>query len=103
MTSELVLAVLGVVVSIALEAVPGLADWWAKWEWKRLVWLVGSFVVAFAAMGLAYAGAPVGFEPPGAFIWDGLFSSILSAIAAFTAGQVTYSVASRNLRPTTGK
>lgn len=99
MTSEFVLAVLGVIISIALEAVPGLSNWWAAWEWKRAAWLVGCFVVAFAAMGLAYAGAPVGFDPPGPFVWDGLFASVLSAIAAFTAGQVTYGVASRHLRP----
>jgi hypothetical protein len=99
MSGVMVATILGVIVSIVLEAVPGLADWWSNWAWKRVAWLAGSFVVSFSLVGLAYAGAPVGFEPPDTFIWDGLFLAIGSGVAAYVGGQVSYAVVSHKLRP----
>jgi len=92
MTSKLVSITVGAILSIALEIVPGLSSLWENWAYKRAAWLVGCLVVPLAMMGLCYAGAPVGFECSGPFIWDGLWAALSAAFAAYFAGQMTYSL-----------
>lgn len=92
MTGELFASVLSIIISIALETVPGLAEFWEKWSWRRMSWLVGVFVIGFAIAGLAYAGAPIGVDIPGPFIWDGIVLVVRCAVAAYFLGQVTYAM-----------
>jgi hypothetical protein len=97
MTGEIVSAIVGTVISLALEIVPGLASLWDKWEWKRGATLLLCLAAGFATMGLCYAGAPVGFECAGPFIWDGLFTAFKASFAAYFLNQVTYAVVSRRV------
>lgn len=89
-TGSAVAAILGILVSLALESVPGLREWWAPWPGKRLAWLAGCLLVPLVWVGLAYLGAPVGFAPIGPFIWDGLYVVLSAAFAAYYAGQGTF-------------
>lgn len=87
--------VLGVIVSIALEVVPGIKDKWDTWEYKRAVWLGGSFAVTFGLVGMAYGGAPVFDVELGPFVWDGLLVAIQASTAVYFGGQVAYAAQKR--------
>lgn len=52
MTTGLIAMVVGGLVSLALEVIPGLKDKWANWEWKPLSLLVGFLGVPVAIVAL---------------------------------------------------
>lgn len=69
-----------------------LAPFWENFKYKRLAWLLGTFVVSAVCVGLLYTGAPLGVESPGPFIWDGInFIIILTATSYYTS-QTTYAL-----------
>ena len=45
MTAELIATIVGMIVSVALEVIPGIKDKWNVWKWKRLTLLVGFVAV----------------------------------------------------------
>jgi hypothetical protein len=90
LTGEIVAAVLGAVLSIVLQVVPGLDVLWNDWKYKRATWLGGCLLIPLIIVGLVYAGAPLGIQLPGPFIWDGLITAIRAGLAAYFMSQVTY-------------
>lgn len=52
MTAEVIATIVGMLVSVLLEVIPGLKDKWSTWEWKRLTLLVGFVLVPVVAWAL---------------------------------------------------
>jgi len=97
-TKEIVAVVIGAIVSLLFEVVPGLKTAWEAWQWKRLTWLVGCFVVAFALLALCYAGLSVGFTCAGSWCWPDIQMAVAAALAAFWGGQLSYAAIGQRLR-----
>jgi hypothetical protein len=95
-STSVVSSVVGFLLSILVENVPGFVKWWTACAYKVLIIAGAGLVVTAALVGLGYAGAPiVGVPKP--FIWDGLvaasgvwISFVLSTQAAYQlqAGKV---------------
>jgi len=93
MPAEWIAAGVAVVVSLLLEVVPGLAEWWEEVAptWKRLGWLVGCLVLPLVVLGLGCAGLDLGVSAP-ACNADGVLIALRLGFAAYFAGQATYGV-----------
>jgi len=85
MTADLILVVIGTIVGILFQVVPGLKEKWEAWTWRRLAQFGACVIVAFALLGLCYAGAPVPFGCAMPFIWAGLWMAMSAALAAYAA------------------
>lgn len=95
--SSIIAGVIGAILSILVETVPGFDKLWNAWQWKRLTLFVACFVVSFALLLLCYEGAPVGFECAAPFLWAGLWQAVIAALAAFAGSQIMFIKASRQL------
>ena len=89
MTAEWIALVVGAIVSVALEVVPGLKEKWTNWEWKRMslfVLFIGVPLVSVMLICLA------GFELP--FVVDcsqqGYLDAIVLGFVAFISNQGTF-------------
>ena len=96
---EWVAGIVGVILSLALEVVPGLA---AKWQgldstWQRLAWLGGCVVVPLAVLGLGCAGVDVGMGGGECGV-AGVVAALRVGFAAYFAGQMTYLAVGRGRR-----
>lgn len=94
MTRETIALVVGGVVSVALEIVPGLRDLWSKWEWRRVT-LLGLFLaVPLGAWALVCAA---GLSLPGTYdcTTQGAFDAAILGLVAFAGSQTAYLVITR--------
>ena len=90
MSVELISALAGMVLSIALEFIPGLEKWYAKFnpQEKRLVMLIALLLVVGGAFGLSCAGLFAAF----ACSWPGAWEAVMAFIAALVANQSVHFV-----------
>ena len=94
MTQETIALVVGGIVSVALEIVPGLRDLWSKWEWRRVT-LLGLFLaVSLGAWALVCAA---GLVLPGTYLCttQGAFDAAVLGLMAFAGSQTMYLVITR--------
>ena len=94
MTQETIALVVGGIVSVALEIIPGLRDFWSKWEWRR-VSLLGLFLaVPIVAWSLV---CTAGLSLPGTYTCttQGAFDAAILGLVAFAGSQTTYLVITR--------
>lgn len=98
-TGEWVAAIVGVILSLALEVVPGLAERWQGLDstWQRLAWLGGCVGVPLVVLGLGCVGVEVGVE---GFVCGaaGVVAALRVGFAAYFAGQMTYLAVGRGRR-----
>jgi len=96
MNAGLISTIVGMIVSVALETVPGLKKVWADWTWKRLALLVVFVLVPVLAWVLACpAGLDIGVVADCTV--QGLLSWAVLGLMAFTGSQTTYLVKARGL------
>ena len=90
MSIELISALAGMVISLALEFIPGLEGWYAKFDpqQKRLVMLVALVLVVGGAFGLSCAGLVTAFVCN----WFGAWQAVMAFIAALVANQSVHLV-----------
>jgi hypothetical protein len=90
------------IVSLALETIPGLKKAWAGWEWKRLALLAAFVLVPVAAWVLVCsAGLDIGVAAD--CTAQGLLEWAVVGLMAFTGSQATYVVKARGLAETAGR
>jgi hypothetical protein len=95
MTEALVATVVGVVVSVALETIPGLKDKWTSWKYKPITMFLLFLLVPVIAWALTcYAGLPL-FTTADC-TWQGAVYAAGIGLLAFLANQTTFAVATRN-------
>ena len=99
MTAEWIAAGVGVLVSLLLEVVPGLAGWWEGLDgtWKRLGWLVLSLVLPLAVVGAGCAGLELGVDGPACDV-NGAVEALKLGFVAYFAAQGTYATVGRVVR-----
>jgi len=99
MTAEWIAAGVGVLVSLLLEVVPGLAGWWEGLvgTWKRLGWLVLCVVLPLVVMGAACLGLDLGVGAP-ACEANGVVEALKLGFTAYFAAQGTYATVGRVVR-----
>ncbi len=89
MTAEWIALVVGAVVSVALETVPGLKTKWANWEWKAMALFI-LFVGTPLASVLLICSA--GFQFP--FTVDcsqqSYFDAVILGFVSFLANQTAF-------------
>lgn len=90
----LVLNILSFITSYLLNG--ELSAWWQPFKYKRLAWLVGTFLVSLCCVGLVYSGAISDVAIPGPFFWDGANLVILLTATSYYTSQVTYTVIKNN-------
>ncbi len=96
MTQQIVAMVVGAIVSVLVEVVPGLKKAWSKWEWRRLTLLGLSLAVPLGAWGLVCcAGVALPFEVGCG--GQGAFDAAVLGFISFLSGQTTYLVKARGL------
>ena len=98
MSGEWIAGMVAVVVSLLLEVVPGLSDWWDGLEatWRRLIWLGGSLAVPLVVLGAGCAGIDLGVTAP-ACDGPGVVKALEMGFAAYFAAQATYAIVSKPL------
>ena len=94
MTTQLLGVLVGALVSLFLEIIPGHKDKWSGWEWKPLTLFVGFLVIPTLAWALiCYGGIDVGVETAcGA---QGLLQGLYLGFVAFLGNQAGYAVGVR--------
>ena len=96
MTQQVIAMIVGAIVSVLVEVVPGLKDTWSKWEWRRMTLLGLSLAVPLGVWGLVcYAGVVLPFEVGCG--GQGAFDAIILGFISFLSGQTTYLVKVRQL------
>lgn len=95
----LVLNIISFVTSYILEG--ELYYWWESFKYKRLAWLVGTFVASAACVGLVYLGAPLGVNIPGPFFWEGFNLIVILTATTYYTGQTTYSIIRKDVNTQT--
>ena len=94
MTQEMIALVVGGIVSIVLEVIPGLKDVWSKWEWRRVT-LLGLFLaVPLGALALVCLAE---VSLPGTYICttQGVFDAAILGLMAFAGSQTMYLMVAR--------
>ena len=96
MNAVLISTIVGMIVSVMLETIPGLKKVWTDWEWKRLALLAGFVLVPVGAWLLACpAGLYIGIVADCTI--QGLLEWIVVGFLAFTGSQTSYLVKVRGL------
>ena len=96
----LISGLLGSLLSLLLEVIPGLSDWWNEQEseTKRLVWLGGCIAVpAVLYLISCVANINLGIIMPGCDV-DGVVQAIIIGGSAYLGSQGTFAVAGRPIR-----
>ena len=99
MTGEWISAGVGVLISLLLEVVPGLAGWWEGLDgtWKRLGWLGLCLVLPLAVLGAGCAGLDLGVAGPACDV-NGAVEALKLGFVAYFAAQGTYATVGRVVR-----
>ena len=95
MSTELLVVLVGALVSLALEIIPGLKDVWSAWAWKPLTLFVGFLIVPALVWALVcYGGIDIGLEVVCGV--QGLLQGLWLGFVAFLGNQAGYTVGVRN-------
>ena len=94
MTREMIALVVGSVVSILVEIIPGFKEIWSGWKWRRAS-LLGLFVVVPLGAWVLVCLAEVVI--PGEYLctMQGLFDAMIMGIVAFAGSQAMYLAVTR--------
>ncbi len=97
MTAEVIATIVGMLVSVLLEVVPGLKDKWSTWKWKRLTLLIGFILVPVVVWALG-CYANITFVQNG-FTCDvqGGLTAVGLGFLAFVGNQGAFGLATREL------
>ena len=89
MTREMIALIVGFVVSMLVEVVPGFKTAWSKWKWRRAS-LLGLFVVV--SLGAWMLSCTVGLTIPGIYLCEvqGVLDTLIMGLVAFAGSQTTY-------------
>ena len=94
MTTELLAVLVGALVSLALEIIPGLKEVWSGWRWKPLTLFGGFLVIPMIIWALVcYGDIDVGFAVVCGV--QGLLQSLWLGFIGFLGNQTGYSVGAR--------
>ena len=96
MSAELVTTVVNVLISIALEVIPGIKDKWSSWRWKPLT-MLGISVVSGLGMWLLVCVANVDLGMLLDCDKQGIMTALYFAVISYGANQTAFAVSSRNL------
>lgn len=89
--NNIISIVVGVLVSILLETVPGLNEWWSKKKRKNQILLAFSILVPVAMWLLAcFVNITLPFDV--ACTNQGLFDIIIAGVTVYTSTQGTYNL-----------
>ena len=89
MNAGLISTIVGMIVSVLLETIPGLKEVWVNWKWKRVVLLAGFVLVPIATwLLICPAGLDVGVVAD--CTTQGLLEWAVIGLMAFTGSQTTY-------------
>ena len=96
MTAELITIVVGAIISVLLQVVPGLNDVWATLRWKPLIMLgvsvlVGAGMWALVCLGGIEIGTAVDCTKQGGV------TALYFGLISFLANQTTYAVGARRI------
>ena len=96
MTAELITAVVGAIISVLLEVVPGLKDVWGTLRWKPLIMLGISVLVGAGMWALVcLAGIDIGTVVDCSK--QGVVGALYFGLISFMANQATYAVGARRI------
>ena len=99
LTVSFVSGLVGAILSVLLEIVPGLNGWWAAQSdtTKRLGWLIGCLGIPLVMLGLVcLAGVDLGVVMPECGK-DGVVQVILIGGSAYLGGQGSYAVVGKRI------
>ena len=96
MSAQLVSAVVGAIVSVMLETVPGLKEKWSAWEWKSMTMFVLSLGVP---VGIVTLSCSLGVELPVVTECGqaGFVDAIILGVTYFLGNQGTFLAISHRL------
>lgn len=94
MTQQMIALVVGAVVSILVEIIPGFKDVWSEWQWRRAS-LLGLFLVV--PLGAWLLTCSVGLSLPGEYTctMQGVLNTVVLGVVAFTGSQTMYLAVTR--------
>jgi hypothetical protein len=96
MTSEVIAAIAGALVSLALEVIPGLKDVWEKTPWKPLI-LGGFFLVVAAGAWALTCYTNLEIWQNAFCCFEGLLLALWRGVVAWLASQGIFATAVRHL------
>lgn len=89
MTREMIALVVGFVVSLLVEVIPGFKTVWSEWKWRRAS-LLGLFIVV--ALGAWTLSCTAELIIPGIYLctMQGVLDTLIVGLVAFAGSQTTY-------------
>jgi len=97
MTQATIAGVIGFIVSVLAEVVPGFNTWWDKFVYKRLALLLASVGVPLVLWALAcFTTVSVPFTPDDCGV-DGAVQAVLLGLVAFAGEQTGFNVLVRKM------
>ena len=94
MTQQMIALVVGSIVSILVEIIPGFKEMWSKWEWKRAS-LFGLFVAVPLVAWVLVCTAGVVIPGEYACTTQGVLDAVITGIVAFAGSQAMYLAVTR--------
>lgn len=92
--TNFIAVIVGALVSVGLEVIPGVKEKWSAWEYKALV-LFGLFEIVPVALWVAFCFGGLGLYEMECGT-DGLVRALIAGFVGFMATQTTYAVGTRN-------
>ena len=94
MTQQMIALIVGSIVSILVEIIPGFKEIWSEWEWKRAS-LFGLFVAV--PLGAWVLVCTFGLVIPGLYLCtnQGILDAVITGIVAFAGSQAMYLAVTR--------
>jgi len=94
MTQQMIALVVGGIVSVLVEIIPGFKAAWAEWKWRRAS-LLGLFLVV--PLGAWLLTCTAGLSVPGEYTCtnQGVLDTMVLGLVAFAGSQATYLAVTR--------
>jgi hypothetical protein len=94
MVQEAIALVVGFVVSVLAETIPGFKEKWSEWKWKRAS-LLGLFLVV--PLGAWLLSCIAELTIPGTYLCttQGVFDTVIMGLVAFAGSQSGYLMVAR--------
>lgn len=94
MAQEAIALVVGFVVSVLVETIPGFKEKWTEWEWKRLS-LLGMFMAI--PLGAWLLSCIAELTIPGTYLCttQGVFDAVIMGLITFAGSQSAYLMVAR--------
>lgn len=94
--AALIVTIVGAIVSLLLEIIPGLKDKWSAWKWKPLMLFLGFLLVPAAIfVGKCSLGMDIALPPTVTCTLTGLLYALGYGFLAFMGNQTTFSLVTR--------